>query len=271
MAMPPSLQDTINPHHFRWNGKTDLTPEGLKGLTSLSKKQLMGGHSATVPGASSVPGTRLGLPDGLLSSPDEWLRATTALAEENQALRAWLEDVKGAQTAEAVQAIAEGAAHKYASLQNAREAEGDERRAQQKPRRREDLLAQIQSCEANGASEAQCLRRRIAEVNAQCKREELRTAAAEQRIQSLQGEAARLEQEIRSTREEADEKVTTCFAATSKATEEWVMSPSEPRKPSRPHDALDIGPGETEWRRLATPRRNHSSLSFNTQRMGLTL
>merc|ERR1711904_635504 len=148
----------------------------------------------------------------------------------------------------------------YASMQNCKEAEGAERRAQQKPRRREDLLAQIQSCEASMASESQCLSNRIAEVNAQRKREELRTAAAEQRIKSLQEEAANLEERIRRTREEKNEKVKTCFAATSKATEEWVMNTQVAQEISNPHDALDIGPGETDWRHLASPRRNHSAL-----------
>lgn len=271
MAMPPLLHGTWNPNHFRLNEKPDLTPEGLKGLSALAKSQLMGGHSATVPGASRVPGARSGVPNGILSSPDEWLCATSALKEENEALRALLKDVKEAQIAEAVQAIAEGTAHKYATLQNTKEAESAERRAQQKPRRREDLLAQIQSCEANLASESQCLKRRIAEVNVQRKREELRTAAAEQRIKSLQVEAANLEERIQRTREEKNEKVKTCFAATSKATEEWVMNPRIVQEISNPHDALDIGPGETDWRHLASPRRNHSALSFDTQRVGLTL
>jgi hypothetical protein len=195
---------------------------------------------------------------------------TSALSDDNEALRAWLHDVKNAQTAEAVQAIAEGAALKYVNFQNARELEGAQRMEKRKPRRQELLLAQIQSSEASRASESECLRRRIAEVNAQCKREELRTAAAEKHIKSLQDEAAKLEDKIRLTREEADDKVRTCFTATSKATEEWVKTPSDPEEIPNPHDALDVGPGETLWRHLASPRRNHGALSFDMQRIGLS-
>jgi len=271
MAMPPSPYQFTRFNNFS-SRSTDLTPDGLKGLAALTKSQFIGGHSATVPGASSVPGARAGVPNGPLSNPDETLRAIAALSDENQALRAWLEDVKNAQTLEGVQAIADSVAKKYVSLQNAREMESAERRAQQKPRRREDILQQIQSREETRASESECLRRRIAEVNALFDREKLRTAAAEQRIKTMieEDEAGKLEEKIRLTGEEANDKVRICFSTTSRATEEYLKSRSSPGENQVPdfHDGPDLGSGET-WRHRASPRRNHSALSFDKQRIGL--
>lgn len=245
-----------------------FSPDGLQGLSDLSRGHLLGGMSGTVPGASSVPGSRDGLATGALSSPDAWLRSITALQDENRRLKERLEQTKLGQTAEAVDAVTSKAAQMYAATVHEHETESAARRAEQKPRREKDLWEQIQSSEEQRIIEAECLTRRIDEATKQKQREAQRRSAAETRIASLREEADRLREAICQSKQECDQKLQTCRLVADIPTDKWVadqaLRPLSKQDPL-PSDILN----ETDWRRSASARRNHSALSWDMQRLAL--